>query len=113
MLGQLFLVCLGATLALGIGTKDILNLRQEIAEIQKQIQRYVYTLNIDSVMLISFSLFTCTCTSLLIIIFMCLNKLSSELYKLTMTHNMQDILCLYSIDGYNIIFHSITETSPY
>ena len=40
MLGQLFLVCLGASLALGIGTEDILRLRQEIADIQKQIHRY-------------------------------------------------------------------------
>ena len=41
MLGQIFLLSLGVSLALGIGTEDILRLRQEIAEIQQQLHRYV------------------------------------------------------------------------
>ena len=55
MLGQLFLLSLGVSLALGIGTEDILRLRQEIAEIQQQLHRYV--LNYLCPPLITFAVF--------------------------------------------------------
>ena len=42
MLGQIFLFSVGVSLALGIGPEDILRLRQEIAEVQQQLQRYDY-----------------------------------------------------------------------
>ena len=45
MLGQIFLLSMGVSLALGIGTEDILRLRQEIAEIQQQLHRYVLNYN--------------------------------------------------------------------